>query len=422
MQPLPLKNIKFSTYLVMSSVIVCVGQCGNQINYAMWTLLKPHLGNLNICNGDGKFPAVNVDTECKVIKRLWNEFGIRYNKSSLIAGVKGCGSNWAVGYYGNKDSHQDSLLGRTLAAIRKETERCSSFSGIILIHSLAGGTGSGLGSLLHQKLRDEYPMNYILSCAVAPHEGGESPLQHYNASLCLASVHETSDCVLLFENDEVLLKSRAVCGRKEDRKTGASEPVSLVQSNQYIAQCIAELILPTDSVSSSSMRCAGLGLEPWELVRSVCPMPTTKFIHASCTRCCAQNIVSDAVKAASHRHGDGYCTNISAVFVIRGSVPTFSVNSVVEQMKFVNWNPFPVDLWTAKANPLTSGKLTSLAAVTNCTAVVPFLERIITKARIKFSANAYLHWYTKHGCTNDDFLDAFTNLDSVIASYNDVIR
>lgn len=407
---------------MMSSVIVCVGQCGNQISYALWKLLKPHLGNLNICNGYGKFPAVNVDTERKVVKKLWNEFGTTYNKNSLITGVKGCGSNWAVGYYGNKDSHEDSLLTRTLNAVRKETERCSSFSGIILIHSLAGGTGSGLGSLLHQMLREEYPMNYILSCVVAPYDGGESPLQDYNASLCLSSVHESADCILLFKNDEVLLKSKAATGRKQDQKTELSEPVSLVQCNRYIAQCIAGLILPTDSVSNNSVKCAGFGLEPWELVRSVCPMPTTKFIHASCTLCSAQNIVNDAVKSASHRHGDSYCTNISGLLVIRGSVPTFSVNSVIEQMKFVKWNPFPVDLWTAKFNPLNSGKLLSLTTATNCSAILPFLERTVTKARIKFSANAYLHWYTKHGCTSDDFLEAFTNLDSVIASYNDAIQ
>jgi len=405
----------------MSSVIVGVGQCGNQINYALWKLLEPHLGNLNIFNGDGKFPAVNIDTERKVVKKLWNEFGTRYNENSLITGVKGCGSNWAVGYYGNKDSHEDSLLGRSLNAIRKETERCSSFSGIILIHSLAGGTGSGLGSLLHQMLRQEYPMNYILSCAIAPHDGGESPLQDYNASLCLSSVHESADCILLFKNDEVLLKSKAACGSKQDRKTEALEPVSLVHCNQYIARCIAELILPTDSVSYNSVRCAGFGLEPWELVRSICPMPSTKFIHANCAPCSAQNIVSDAVKAAIHRHGDGYCTNISGLFVIRGSVPTFPVNNVIEQMKFVKWNPFPVDLWTAKANLLNSGKMTSLVAATNCNAIVPFLERTVMRARIKFSADAYLHWYMKHGCTNDDFLEAFTNLDSVIASYNDAI-
>jgi len=406
----------------MSSVIVGVGQCGNQINYALWKLLEPHLGNLNICNGDGKFPAVNVDSEHKVVKQLWQQFGDRYNKNSLITGVKGCGNNWAVGYYGNKHIREDSLLSRTMDAIQRETERCSSFSGIILIHSLAGGTGSGFGSLLHQMLRDEYPMNYILSCAIAPYDSGELPLADYNVSLCLSSVHETTDSVLLFQNDDVLQKATTVYGCKQERKAESPLPVSITQCNQYITRCIANLILPTDSVSNNSIRCADFGLEPWELVRSVCSMPTLKFIQASYTPCSSQSLLTDAVKTASHRHGDGHCTTIAGLLVLRGNISTFPVSRLIQRMKFVHWNPFPVDLWSAKVNVLDSGKLSSLGAATNCSAIVPFLERTLTKARTKFNAKAYLHWYRKYGCTDDEISQAFTNLDTVTTAYTDALR
>jgi len=377
------------------------------------------LGNLSICNGDGKFPAVNIDSEHKVVKNLWRQFGNRYNKNNLISGVKGCGSNWALGYYGNKDSREGSLLCKTLDAIRKETERCSSFSGIILIHSLAGGTGSGLGSLLHQMLREEYPMNYILSCVITPHASGESPLQNYNTTLCLSSIHDNTDSILLFNNDEVLQKLQP---RKHEPKSDMSLPVSVEHCNRYIARCLADLILPTDSVSGNSSRCAGFGLEAWELVRSVAPMPATKFIHASHMFCSSENVEKNAVSVATHRHGDGQCMNIAGLFVVRGNAPSFPVDNLIKRLKFVSWNPFPVDLWSAKVNALGPGKLVSLAAATNCSAVVPFLERTTMKGRIMFDAKAYLHWYTKHGCTSDDILQAFTNLDTIKASYVDAIR
>lgn len=48
----------------------------------------------------------------------------------------------------------------------------------------------GLGSRLCETIRELYPMNYILSCVVAPHVSGESPLQHYNSLLCLASLQK----------------------------------------------------------------------------------------------------------------------------------------------------------------------------------------------------------------------------------------
>ena len=62
------------------------------------------------------------------------------------------------------------------------------FQGTIVVHSLAGGTGSGLGSHLVEKLRETYPLAHVLSVAIAPHTCGDCPLQHYNSLLSLASL------------------------------------------------------------------------------------------------------------------------------------------------------------------------------------------------------------------------------------------
>lgn len=41
--------------------------------------------------------------------------------------------------------------------LRKEAESCDLLQGFQMIHSLGGGTGSGLGSLILNKLREEFP-------------------------------------------------------------------------------------------------------------------------------------------------------------------------------------------------------------------------------------------------------------------------
>ena len=56
------------------------------------------------------------------------------------------------------------------------------------MHSLTGGTGSGLGSHLVESIRDTYPLAHILSVAVSPHVSGDSPLQSYNSLLSLAAL------------------------------------------------------------------------------------------------------------------------------------------------------------------------------------------------------------------------------------------
>ena len=42
-------------------------------------------------------------------------------------------------------------------AVRREAEQCESLEGFQLTHALGGGTGSGMGTLLLEKLRDEHP-------------------------------------------------------------------------------------------------------------------------------------------------------------------------------------------------------------------------------------------------------------------------
>ena len=41
--------------------------------------------------------------------------------------------------------------------VRIEAERCDSFMATCFLHSLAGGTGSGVGTRLTQLIRDMFP-------------------------------------------------------------------------------------------------------------------------------------------------------------------------------------------------------------------------------------------------------------------------
>jgi tubulin delta len=85
--------------------------------------------------------------------------------------------------------------------VRKEVECCDNFGGFLVLQSLAGGTGSGLGTYTTELLRDEYPAGFMLNQVVWPHEHGEVTVQHFNAILTLAHLHHASDGILVFEND-----------------------------------------------------------------------------------------------------------------------------------------------------------------------------------------------------------------------------
>lgn len=52
--------------------------------------------------------------------------------------------------------------------VRKEAESCDCLQGFQLTHSLGGGTGSGMGTLLISKIREEYPDRIMNTFSVVP--------------------------------------------------------------------------------------------------------------------------------------------------------------------------------------------------------------------------------------------------------------
>eukprot|EP00041_Stephanoeca_diplocostata_P015184 m.288205 g.288205 ORF g.288205 m.288205 type:complete len:184 (-) comp19956_c0_seq8:1858-2409(-) len=85
------------------------------------------------------------------------------------------------------------LLDAAIDAIRLEAERCTPVS-FVIVHSLAGGTGSGLGARIIQELRAEFPARFILSVTVAPFTSGENPMQVRTVETTDA-VHDILSCV-----------------------------------------------------------------------------------------------------------------------------------------------------------------------------------------------------------------------------------
>ncbi len=81
-----------------------------------------------------------------------------------FAGQSGAGNNWAKGHYTEGAELVDSVLD----VVRKESESCDCLQGFQLTHSLGGGTGSGMGTLLISKIREEYPDRIMMTFSVVP--------------------------------------------------------------------------------------------------------------------------------------------------------------------------------------------------------------------------------------------------------------
>jgi tubulin beta len=91
-------------------------------------------------------------------------FGQIFRPDNFVFGQSGAGNNWAKGHYTEGAELVDSVLD----VVRKEAESCDCLQGFQLTHSLGGGTGSGMGTLLISKIREEYPDRIMNTYSVVP--------------------------------------------------------------------------------------------------------------------------------------------------------------------------------------------------------------------------------------------------------------
>ena len=83
--------------------------------------------------------------------------------------------------------------------IDRELDDCDNLEAFFLHHSIAGGTGSGMGSMLLEQLSDRYPKKLINSISVVPNIGisSDTVVQPYNAVLSLKYVSEFTHSVVI---------------------------------------------------------------------------------------------------------------------------------------------------------------------------------------------------------------------------------
>ena len=84
------------------------------------------------------------------------------------------------------------------------TDNCSSLQGFLIFHSFGGGTGSGFGALLLERLSTEYGKKCKLEFAVYPAPRvSTAVVEPYNAVLTTHTTLEHSDCSFMVDNEAI---------------------------------------------------------------------------------------------------------------------------------------------------------------------------------------------------------------------------
>ena len=124
-------------------------------------------------------------------------FGQIFRPDNFVFGQSGAGNCWAKGHY----TEGAELVDAVLDVIRKEAEACDCLQGFQICHSLGGGTGSGMGTLIIAKVREEYPDRMMCTYSVIPSpKVSDTVVEPYNAILSVHQLLENTDSCYCIDN------------------------------------------------------------------------------------------------------------------------------------------------------------------------------------------------------------------------------
>ncbi|CAI2370031.1 unnamed protein product [Moneuplotes crassus] len=405
----------------MSFTTLQVGQAGNQIGLELWKLLRKEIPEY----ADTMFDSLNsekarcvlVDTEPKVVNKYIEDDTLKefFKKENIFSTEEGRGNNWAFGYTYVEDSFDEKILD----CIRHEAENCDFYEGMLMIHSIAGGTGSGLGSRLMEKFKDQYGKAKLINVVVWPHPSGETPLQNYNSCFTTSFLQKYSDSVIIFENESMLkLIPKCIDGKKV-------HSISMKNLNEYISVCLKNILTPCSDEKISLYDICELSPVPQLKLLSCNSNPFIFNEELSCDKFKEwQDIITTGFNQITHLKGTPYLVSGKTYCRYKetgafDTLPSHLTKKVNSKYKSVSWSSTALTHVLTNETPFYSQKSCpfSFAFLSNSTISTRPLKNILKYGRSKFKSKAYLHWYDKYGMGEEEFCEAFRYVDETVEAY-----
>ncbi|KAF2851672.1 tubulin nucleotide-binding domain-like protein [Plenodomus tracheiphilus IPT5] len=426
------------------------GQCGNSVGQQFWQqLCQEHGinqdGNLEDFateGGDRKdvffyqsddtryIPrAILLDLEPRVLnsiqasayKNIYNPENFYIHKDGT-----GAGNNWGMGYSMGEQVHEDIL-----DMIDREADGSDSLEGFMMLHSIAGGTGSGLGSYMLERLNDRFPKKLIQTYSVFPNtQDGDIVVQPYNSLLSMRRLTQNADSVVVLDNGAL---SKIAADRLH-----VMNP-SFEQTNQLVSTVM--------SASTTTLRYPGyMHNDLVGIVASLIPTPRCHFLMTSYTPFSGENVeqaktvrkttVLDVMRRLLQPKNRMVSTNptkkscyMSILNIIQGEADPSDVYKSLMRIRerrlatFIPWGPASIQVALTKKSPyVTSSHRVSGLMLANHTGIATLFKRIVAQYSTLRKRNAFLESYKREAPFKDglgEFDEAKEVVQGLIEEYEE---
>lgn len=418
-------------------VHVQAGQCGNQIGSKFWEVISDEHG----IDPSGAYVG-DSDLQLERVQVFYNEaaggryvprailmdlepgtmdavrtgpFGYLFRPDNFVFGQSGAGNNWAKGHY----TEGAELIEGVLDVVRKEAEACDCLQGFQITQSLGGGTGSGMGTLLISKVREEFPDRIMETFSVFPSpKVSDTVVEPYNATLSVHQLVENADAVQVIDNEALY----DICFRTLKLSTpkygDLNHLVSFAMSGvtcclRFPGQLNSDLrkmcvnLIPFPRLHFFMIGFAPLTSQSSQIYRSLTvPELTQQMFDAKNMMC-----------ASDPRQG----RYLTASVMFRGKMSTKEVDEQMLNVQnknksyFVEWIPNNIKSSVCDIPP--KGLKMSSTFIGNSTSIQLMFRRVSEQFTVMFRRKAFLHWYTNEGMDEMEFTEAESNMSDLVAEY-----
>jgi len=371
--------------------------------------------------------GVFVDLEPTVVDEIrTGPYRQLFNPSMLLSGTEDAANNFARGHY----TVGTEIIDLVTETLRRICDHCDSLQGFLCFQSVGGGTGSGLGTLILERLSMSYtklsklgfvvyPAPRISTCVVEP----------YNSVLSTHGLLEHVNVCVTLDNEAIY----DICRNSLD----IAKP-TYTNLNRLVAQVISSL--------TASLRFDGsLNIDINEFQTNLVPYPRLHFMLSSYAP------VISAARATHERLSIQELT--TAVFVprqmfarcdprqgkymacclmYRGDVRSKEVASAVANVKskqtnhFVDWCPtgYKIGINFQPPTVFPRGDLArvqrALSMISNTTAIADVFSKVNHKFDLMFAKRAFVHWYVGEGMEELEFTESREDLAALEKDYFEV--
>lgn len=371
--------------------------------------------------------AIYVDLEPNVIDEVRNgQYKDFFHPEQLINGKEDAANNYARGHYTIGTQIIDEVTDR----IRRMADQCDGLQGFLFTHSLGGGTGSGLGSLLLEQLAENYGKKSKLEFAVYPApQVSTSVVEPYNTVLSTHSTLEHSDCTFMLDNEAIY----DMC----TKRLGIARP-SFKHLNNLIAQVVS-------SVTASLRFDGSLNVDLNEFQTNLVPYPRIHFPLVSYAPFVSKNRANHESNSVAEITNSCFepgnqmvkCNPAAGKYMAncllyRGDIVTRDVQSAVTQVKnkkivqMVDWCPtgFKIGICYEPPSVTPNSELAdvtrAVCMLSNTTAIAEAWKRIDEKFDLMYNKRAFVHWYVGEGMEEGEFTEAREDLAALERDYIEV--